>query len=148
MMKNWVWKFYLLFLFFFTAKKAVLLFWPQSPEFLFYFILYGFDFSFFWNYFLAMNQVLLTILQWFGVFFFVYQMRFLSVDFWKIVFIIKIPFDMAGNSYHLLQLTALYKASPLLCFLMFAHKTAIYIPAFWALYLYAFHQEKVFRQVL
>ena len=127
----------------FVIKKAYYLFMTDSQSFFYYFILRAFDPFFYVTYTAHVMQVLLSVIHWIPVFLYVYRIRFLSVEFWKCLLILRCIFEVTGHSYEMNSLIALYYRRPKTCLTIFIIFIIPHIPSYIVCYWYAFRREKV-----
>jgi len=142
--KLWVWEAYFIIIVIFAARKAYALVMPNSPDFLYYFILRSFDPVFYITFNAHVIHVLLNILHCIPLFLYIYKIRFLNPEIWRYLFILRCVFEINGHSYEMNTLIAFFHSNPLLMLLTFLGPLLAYLPSYVACYCYAFRQEKIF----
>ena len=140
--KNIFWELYAALYAGFIFKKSILFFHPESPMYLYFYILWHFDKLFFISYALAIIQLVLDAVHLVPLVAFIYHVRLISPRFWQYLLILRIIFDLSGNSYDWNQLISFYKMD---------FTTGIYVTLAWAMpclpsyianFLYAFRWKK------
>ncbi len=118
---------------------------PISKEFLYFKILSAFHPYFYLDYTANAVQVVLNMWQIVPVYYFIYGQRPQNIHLWRLLLIIKIIFDLIGNSYAGVMFRAAYYDGgwPLLVIYV-ALSVVIYIPATMIWFLIAFQDEYVY----
>jgi hypothetical protein len=140
---SWIWKIYLLILLLFVIKDAYHLLMPNSQIFFYYFILRVFDPTFYAAYTAYVMRILLNTVHWIPVFLYVYRVRFLSVEFWKCLFILRCIFEIIGHTFEMNVLASIYHAKPKILLTAFIIFIIPHVPSYIACYGYAFRREKI-----
>lgn len=142
---HWIWKVYLIFVFFAAYKKFAFFLHPFSKINDYFVILYAFDFHFYLDYFCNMIQVFLNLFQCVPLFFFIYKRPAKNIHLWRVLFIFKIIFDVIGNSYILNEYKAAYHDGGwLICISYLIFSIALYIPSTLIWFFYAFKEEYLY----
>lgn len=137
----WIWKSYAAIYLLLVAQKLYALFSPDSPVFLYYFILRAFDPALNLVYSIYVMHILLTTIHCIPLLFYVYGIRFLNPEIWRILFILRCLFEITGHSYESNILLAVYRIG-LSHFLLTAAVHIIPgIPSYVACYNYAFRNS-------
>ena len=141
--QRFVWELYLWVVLFFTLRKAVSFFHPESASYLYFHILQAFDSLFLFNYFANLIQIFLNLVHVIPLALFIYRRRLFPASLWQVLFILKIIFDIAGHRYETSQFASFLHHDPLIALLLFIPSMAIYVPAYIAQFQYAFCQDKL-----
>jgi len=136
-------KLYLIIVSLFILKKAVIFFGPQSPVQLYFYILNCFNPLFFFLYMCNYLQLALSLIHIIPLALYIHRLQIFPEIVWQYLFILKIIFDICGNSYHVSYLVSLYHYSPLIAISAFLSSIAIYLPMYWVCYNYAFKSQKL-----
>jgi len=140
---SWIWKFYFIIFLFMCQKKLIHVFWPDSKEFLYYFILRAFDSIFHIPYCQYLLQVFLSALHCIVLFLFIYRIKWLNAEFWKYALILRCLFEVTGHSYELNNLIAFYRYDPMILLSILAFYITPHIPSYFASYWYAFKFDEI-----
>jgi len=142
--QQWLHKAYLVIFLIFANLKVYHLFAPESPGYLFYFILRSFDPEFYIAYGAHIMYIFLNIIHCIPLFFYIYRIRILNPDFWKFLFILRCIFEIAGQTYQANALSALYHSNQKLLLIFSSTLILPQIPSYVMCYYYAFRQDKLF----
>ncbi len=142
---KWLWEIYLPFFFILAVGRAVSFFAPQTPEHLYFKILYSFNPVFYTTYSLSLIQVILTVVHGLPLSLYTFRVRLLRPKLWQYLFLLRVIFDLTGHSYEMNTIVSMYHVSPGVCALTVLFAVLPYLPSYWACYAYAFRQEKIFR---
>ncbi len=140
---QWIGQIYLIFLVTACVRKAVLMFHPNSPVAFYFEVLTYMEGDFYMDHLCNILQALLHLFQIVPVFLFLHQLRPRKVYPWRILFILKVIFDVLGNSYQLNELKSMYHYSSSMFWVSAGCVIAFYFPAMLMWYLYAFHTDKI-----
>ena len=140
---KWIWKIYLLFLIYGSIKKVTYLLYPSSPLAFYYLILTNLENYFLMDYICNVIQVFLNLFTCVPVFLFIYQYRPTKIYPWRVLFILKIIFDVLGNSYQLQTFKSMYHYDPLVCASYVIASVSLYLPGTLIWFLYAFWTNSV-----
>ncbi len=141
----WIWKIYLICLCLAASRKLIIFFQPYTQINNYYVILRAFDPLFNFAYFCGAIQVFFNLFQCIPLFFFIYQRPAKRIHLWRVLFILKIVFDIIGNSFVLNEYKAIsYEGSWLYLLMVFFFSTAFYLPSGLVWFLYAFKDEYLF----
>ena len=139
---KWLWEIYLPFFFILAVGRAVSFFAPQTPEHLYFKILYSFNPVFYISYSLSLIQIVLTLLHGLPLALYTFRVRWLPPRFWQYLLILRVIFDLTGHPYEMNTVVSMYHTSPRLCALTILFAVLPYLPSYWACYAYAFRKEK------
>lgn len=139
---KWLWEIYLPFFFILAVGRAVSFFAPQTPEHLYFKILYAFNPVFYISYSLSLIQIVLTLLHGLPLALYTFRVRWLKPRLWQYLLILRVIFDLTGHPYEMNTVVSMYHTSPQLCALTILFAVLPYLPSYWACYAYAFRQEK------
>lgn len=139
---RWLWEIYLPFYFILAAGRAVSFFAPQTPEHLYFKILYSFNPVFYIPYSLSLVQILLTLAHGLPLTLYTFRVRLFKPKFWQYLLILRAIFDLCGHPYEMNTVVSMCHASPKICALTVLFAVLPYLPSYWACYAYAFRQKK------
>ena len=133
-----IWEVYFAFAITITAGRAYSIFAPDAPEHLYLQVIYAFNPDFPIVYILAVLQVALNVFHWLPLSLYIFQRRLGPPLFWKVMLVLRVILDVAGNSYTKNILVSLYRNDPLLRSLTLLFIALPYVPWYWACFRYAF----------
>jgi len=138
-----LWEIYFLMIALFIARQAFLFFDPGSDVQMYFRILTAFDPYFSFGYYCAFVRVVLAALSLLPLLLFIYRRRLFTPSFWQIYFALLFIFDIMGFPFEMQFFRSIFLDNPLLSLggLLFA--ISAYIPAYVAIYLYAFRQDRL-----
>lgn len=143
--KNLFWELYAVLYAGFIFRQALLLFSPESSVYLYFYIIRSFNKLFFFNYSLAIFQLMLDFVHMIPLVAYIYRVPLLFPRFWQYLLILRIIFDLFGNSYDRNQLISLYQMD----FTTGVYATLVwlmpYLPSYIANFFYAFRWKKLFK---
>lgn len=134
----WFWLPYFAILLHLITRKTVLFFNSDSPIYMYYSILSAFSFLFEFRYLFNFIQIILNIILCIPVFLYFSNKSWGDASFWKVLFILRIAFDICGNNFELQGIIASYYVDPRYSLLLFGSLTFPYIPSYVACFKYAF----------
>ncbi len=138
--KKWLWEAYLIILLISLFTKAWNFFLPASPIHLYFSLLKAFDPSYIFLQTINACQIFLSLLHIFPLVFYIYRIYVFTPKFWQYLFILRIIFDLTGNSYAMKTLISFYNEDPLLGLAVLIQSISTYIPSYIACYCYAFRK--------
>ena len=138
---NWIWKLYFFVYLGVVTFNAKYFFSSESPLYLYHHILIGYDILFLVAYCYNALSIVLNILSLVPFYLFIYKKNFLTLHFWRCVFIFKIIFDFAGRPYETLFFRSLFYQSTKVALNALGLFILLHIPAYIAFVLYAFKKE-------
>jgi hypothetical protein len=138
----WIWKAYAAIYSLLIARKLYDLLSPDSPVFLYYFILRAFDPALILVYGTYVARVLFTTVHCVPLLLYVHGIRFLSPDVWRTIFILRCVFEFTGYSYESNILLAVYRIGLPYFLLTAATYITPNIPSYIACYNYAFRNSR------
>ena len=141
---KWLWEVYLPFFVILALGRAVSFLAPQTPEHLYFKILYSFNSVFYISYSLSLAQVVLTLIHILPLALYTFRAPFLSPRLWQYLFILRAIFDLTGHPYEMNTIVSMYHTSPQICALTVLLAVLPYLPSYWAGYAYAFRQDILF----
>jgi len=139
--QQFIWELYCLIVLAFTIRKALNFFLPGTEVYLYFQILHGFDSLFLFNYILNFFQITTNLIHFLPLALYIYRRRLFSPAIWKTLFIFKVIFDICGHSFETNYLVSLFHHDPLVCLYVLLSSIFVYVPAYWACYIYAFKPE-------
>lgn len=140
---QWIGLVYLIILLQSCIQQVVLMFHPDSHIALYYAVLTYMEGDFYMDHLCSILQTFLHLFQCVPVFLFLYQYRPRKVYPWRVLFILKIIFDVLGNSYYTNEFRSMYHYSPGMFWVNLGSVVAFYFPSMLMWYLYAFHTDKI-----
>lgn len=126
----------------FVAFKTYDFFSSQSSTQLYYQFLIAFHLNYFIPYFLNITSVVLNDLSIIPFFLYMTQIYILSPKFWRILFVIRVAFDLTGRSYEFACLKSLVYQDLSTPLLIVFTTLALMAPSYIAYYLYAFEWKR------
>src|SRR6185503_4512269 len=141
--QRFIWELYFLVVLLFTVRKSFSFFDPQSDVYLYFEILTSFDSGLKIIYLFNLLQIIFNVIQFLPLALFIYDKKLLTAIVWQIFFSFKVAFDLVGHTFESNILLSLWHSDTLLTVGIFVSSTAIYVPAYIALFLYAFCQKKL-----
>lgn len=141
---KWLWEIYLPFFVILAMGRAVSFFAPQTPEHLYFKILYSFNPVFYISYSLSLIQIILTLIHGIPLVLFTFRIPLLKPKFWQYLLILRVIFDLTGHPYEMNTVVSMYHASPRICALTILLAILPYLPSYWACCAYAFRQDALF----
>ncbi len=132
------WELYFAFAIVLTAGRAYSFFTPDMPEHLYLHVLYAFNPEFPAAYVLTILQISLSVFHWLPLALYILGRPLGPRLLWQIMFVLRIIFDVIGNSYARNILVSLYRNDSLLCLLTLLFLTLPYVLWYWACFRYAF----------
>ena len=139
---NWIWKIYFLAYLFFTLKTTISFFSADSEMHSYYHILIAYHPYFLILYFLNLCSIALNIFSCLAFYFFLYDIPFLSSQFWKWIFLFRGVMDILGRSYEFKFLQSLFYDDPYIFLFVLAPILFIIVPSYIALYQYYSYTNK------
>lgn len=138
--KKWLWEVYSFILLFSVLRRAWNFFSPSSPIYLYFYLLKAFHPFYTFLYAVNVWQIFLSVIHILPLVLFIYRVPFGNPKFWQYLFILRIIFDLAGNSYECDTVISFYHEDPLLGLAILIQSISTYIPSYIACYQYAFKQ--------
>ena len=136
------WEFYFAYAILLTAGRAYSIFTPDAPEHLYFQILCAFDPDLPIAYILAVLQIVITVFHWFPLALYIFERPLGPRWLWKVMLVLRVILDVAGNSYAKNVLVSRYQTDPWLSFLTFLFIALPYVPWYWACWRYAFLRKQ------
>jgi len=141
--QRFIWEIYFLIVLLFTFRNTFHFFDPHSDIYLYYQILNAFDPLTRFIYSFNFLQITLNVVHLLPLALFIYGKRLFPAIVWQALFILKVIFDTAGHSFEIKILISTWYASHLAAIIHFVSSTAIYVPAYVALFMYAFLPKRL-----
>ena len=141
-----IWKIYGLYFTFLTVRHLLDLLTPQSRIYLFFHILIGFNPALFLVYLSNIMGALLGAIALWPLYLFIFHQKRLTPRVWQILFLLKFLGDALWNYYQCLTLKSFYWTDRTLALQIFAGDILTALPSYIACFLYAFRQDKIFRE--
>ncbi len=135
---KFIWGFYFALFTLIVFKKAAAFLTPGTPIHLYFYILYIFDWAFIINYFFNFTSILLNLIHLFPLGFFILDKKIFKPILWKYLFVMRIVFDLNGNSYEIFAITSIFRDDPWTAAFILLRTIMFYIPSYIACYYYAF----------
>lgn len=139
--QRFIWEVYFLMIALFIARQAFIFFDPLSDVQLYFRILRSFDPIFLFSYFCSYFRIFLGLFSYLPLLLFIYRIRLFPPLIWQVYFALLVIFDIIGHPYEMLFFRSLFLDSPLLCLGGFLFAISAYIPAYIAIFIYAFRQN-------
>jgi len=139
--QKWIWEAYFVIALSFAILKVYHLCAPGSPEFLYYAILRYFSSIFNITYGAHVIHVILNLVHCIPLLLYIHRINFLNSTVWKILFILRIIFEIFGRSYEINTFTALHYSNPKAFLFIIVSLIIQIIPSYFACYQYAFRQQ-------
>lgn len=140
---RFIWEIYYLIVLLFTFRKTFNFFDPSSDVNLYFSILTGFDPLLRVIYALNLLQIVLNVIHLLPLALYIYSKRLFSPVVWQVLLLLKVVFDTTGHSFEMKILVSTWHHDPWVAIALFVSSTAIYVPAYAALFMYAFLQHKL-----
>jgi len=141
--QRFVWELYFLVVLLFNFRTSYNFFDPHSDVYLYFQIFTAFDPTFQVIYLFNFFQIVLNLIHLLPLALFIYGKRLFPVFIWQVLFGLKVVFDIIGHTFEMKILSALWHDDPLMGAGVFISSTAIYIPAYVAVFTYAFLQNRL-----
>ena len=138
---NWFWVIYFFIFFNVCLQHARDFFAPNSDIMFYYSLLYAFDLSYFFSYFLNLAQILFNLLHAVPLALYACGIYWGTARFWQWLLAGRLIFDLTGRTYEWLGVIAFLKTDPHLAFLISLQFLIFYIPSYVACYRYAFARK-------
>ena len=138
------WDGYLLFILFLAVHKTAEFFSQGTSVYFYFFFLRSFDDLFYLYYLINAAQIILNVAACIPLFLWIHRIKFLHPRFWGIFFILKISFDLIGQSYDRIELLSFLREGPLIPVLIILQYLLIYVPLYVILFEYGFKWKKIF----
>lgn len=135
---NIFWLGYFYFFFIFSIAQAAAFFGTDSPSQFYYAVLYSFNNIFAFDYSLNVMQVLLNIFHLAPLYFFIYKKWTNKQELFRYLLAFRLLFDILGHSWEANFLAGIYQLKPILCYILLAGLALLYLPSYYACYVYAF----------
>jgi len=143
--KRFIYAIYLIVLTLFVGRKVHNLFLPETATFFYYFILRSFHPLFYITYGLYFLQVTFQVIHLVPVALYALRIRWLDVEFWQHLLILRFILDLSGHNYEIKQIIAISYYEPRIAVFVFLQSILIYVPSYWLCYQYAFKQDRMFQ---
>jgi hypothetical protein len=140
---RWIWEIYLMFLILIVAKSVYIFFSSDSDLYFFFYFLSVFDKHFHWLYYINAFQIILNALSLVPLALWIYNKRFMAPQFWQAFFVLKIAFDIFGQTFDRIEIISLYHMDPFVSALLVLQYFLIYLPLYIVLFLFAFKPKLV-----
>ena len=136
---------YFIILLAFLAAKAYRFFSIDSAVYHYFTVLMAFDPSLTILYLINLLQIIINLLHALPVLFYIHRLKIGPPQFWKILLILRVLFDITGHSYETTYLISLYYFDLKICFLVFLLSIATYIPSYIVCWRYAFARDRYLK---
>lgn len=141
---EWAWVVYFLAYWLLTTAQTVYFFSPGSLINLYYHYLIAYDLYFLLTYTFNVLAIIFNAFSLIPVYLFIYRVDFLTQDFWKTLFLLRLTFDILGRSFEYQGFKSLFHEDPWTAVLVMATFILFYIPSYAALFVYAFRPKKYY----
>ena len=138
---KWFWEVCFILYAVLTIRRAVEFFSPHSEIFFYYYFLCAFDHHYLFIYVLNLLQIIFNLWHCLPMGFYTYDIFWLRPKVWQYLLMMKIVFDVMGNSYDKQLLLSLYHSDPKIALTVFLQGFIFQIPAYIACYRYAFRRR-------
>jgi len=138
--KGFFWQFYLLLIVLQILYQSIIFFSADSRIYLYYMLLKSFDPVFHFKYIANYVQIGLNIIHMIVLGLFVYNIRLLWPIVWRILFILKIGFDVIGHSYEAKEMISLMHSDLQHFLITILIMVIFYFPAYYGCFQYAFKE--------
>jgi len=141
---NLFWLTYFYFFFIFSIAQASAFLGVDSPSQFYYAVLYSFNDIFALEYFFNVTQILLNMVHLVPLYLFIYKKWTSNQELLKFLLFFRILFDIVGHAWETNFLAGIYQLNPYLCWTLLAGFGLLYLPSYYACYVYAFkvHNKK------
>ena len=136
-----VWEVYFLMLSLFIGEKVLYFFDPSSDIYFYFKTLQAFDPSYLLSYTFNLLQVIFSLWMLVPLLLFIYRLRLYPSAVWQAYFTLVIALDYVGHPFEMTFIRSIYADRPLYGMMEFVYQYAIYLPAYLAVFIYAFRQE-------
>lgn len=133
-----IWGIYTLLLTGTLSYRGMMLFSSNSPERIYYYLLFTFDNSYFWFYLSSIIQWILSCILLIPFLLNLRGQKLICQNFWQAIFLGAFFFNLTGHHYHLKSLQAIYHYDIYLGILSTIVSIMIYIPLYYFAFTYAF----------
>lgn len=137
----WPWKIYFLIYLAVVAIYTKYFFSPESPMNIYHQILIAYDIAFLIPYCFNALSIIFNVLCIVPIYLFICRKNFLSLRFWRYIFILKVVFDIAGRPYETLFFKSLFHQSAREALNIIGILILIHLPAYIAICLYSFKKN-------
>ena len=141
---EWAWVVYFILYWLILTIHTTYFFLPESAINLYYHYLIAYDLHFLFIYTLNVLLIIFNALSLIPLYLFICRVDFLTLDFWKTLFLLRLTFDVIGRSYEYQIVKALFHDAPLTALLGICTFVLFYLPSYIALFLYAFRPKKYY----
>jgi hypothetical protein len=138
-----VWEVYFLILALFIAAKVLSFFDPASDIYFYFKTLQAFDMYFLVAYTFNLLQVLFSLMMLVPLLLYIYRRRLGPASLWQVYFTLLLALDALGHPYEMQFIRAAYMDWPVHGIMEFIYQYMIYLPAYLAVFIYAFRQESL-----
>ena len=141
---NLLWVAYFYFFFIYSIAQASAFFGLDSPSQFYYAVLYSFNNIFAFDYSLNVMQILLNLFHLAPLYFFIYKKWTNNQELFKFLFAFRLLFEVIGHSWEMNFLAGIYQLKPISFYILMAGFALLYLPSYYACYVYAFkkHNKK------
>ena len=137
----WPWKVYFFIYLIVVAIYTGYFFSPESPMHLYHQILIAYDIAFLVPYCFDALSIILNVFCIVPIYLFICRKNFLSLRFWRYIFLVKVIFDVAGKSYEMLFFKSLFYQSVPVALKIIGLIILVHLPAYIAISLYSFKKD-------
>jgi hypothetical protein len=138
---QWLFIFYLWLFAFNILREIFFFFWPESPANLYYYILRHFDETFLIDYYTHIIHLILDAAICWTIYGYTYGKKFLDAEFWRIIFVLRLTFEITANTFYQNYIISLYHASPRICITVLLLHLIMLAPSYVISYHYAFKKN-------
>ena len=138
-----VWEIYFLMLSLFIAAKVLNFFDPASDIYFYFQTLQAFDAYFLLHYTFNLLQVIFSLLMLLPLLLYIYRWKLFAAYLWQAFFTLLVALDVFGHPFEMQFIRASYADWPVHGIMEFVYQFVIYLPAYLAVFIYAFRQESL-----
>lgn len=143
---SWIWGIYLSIYIFIVYTNTFRFFSLKSPMPLYYHIAIAFDTSFLFQYCLNALSIMLNALSIIPFFLFITQKQFLSLTFWRYLFIFRLAADIYGRPFEFKFFQSIFFQDRTVAILVLGTSIILIIPSYIALFIHAFGHPKFLKK--
>ncbi len=138
----WLWLAYYFFFVSYATGSVLTFFSPLTGSYYYYHFLIAYNVKYLVPYCLNAGSVLFTVLTLFPLLLHILKYDLFSVDFWRVMFFARLFFDLAGHSYDVLFVKALFYQDLYAPLSLMLGTFLFLLPSYMVLFLFAFARKK------
>ena len=142
--KNWAWKIYCFIFALITIGNAAAMFSSDSYVYVYYHILMAFHPQYILLYALAAACCILSLISLIPLFFYAFEIPFLTQEFWKWIFVLRVSFELTGHAFEIQLLKSVYYSDVWIVVFLAGLFLASIGPSYYACFHYAFRWDRLF----